>query len=78
MVVFGTGGIGLNAIMAAALVGGNPVIGMDINASRRDLALAFGATHVIDPAAGGACARKSTQSRQRALMSPSKRQEIPL
>jgi S-(hydroxymethyl)glutathione dehydrogenase / alcohol dehydrogenase len=52
VVVFGTGGIGLNAIMAAALVGGNPVIGVDINASRRDLAPAFGATHVIDPAAG--------------------------
>jgi S-(hydroxymethyl)glutathione dehydrogenase/alcohol dehydrogenase len=52
VVVFGTGGVGLNAIMAAALVGGNPVIGVDINASRRDLALAFGATHVVDPAAG--------------------------
>jgi S-(hydroxymethyl)glutathione dehydrogenase/alcohol dehydrogenase len=52
VVVFGTGGIGLNAIMAAAHVGGNPVIGVDINAARRDLALAFGATHVIDPAAG--------------------------
>jgi S-(hydroxymethyl)glutathione dehydrogenase/alcohol dehydrogenase len=52
VVVFGTGGIGLNAIMAAALVGGNPVIGVDVNASRRDLAMAFGATHVVDPAAG--------------------------
>jgi len=57
VVVFGTGGIGLNAIMAAALVGGNPIIGVDINASRRDLALAFGATHVVDPAAGGARAQ---------------------
>jgi S-(hydroxymethyl)glutathione dehydrogenase/alcohol dehydrogenase len=52
VVVFGTGGIGLNATMAAALVGGNPVIGVDLNASRRNLALAFGATHVIDPAGG--------------------------
>jgi S-(hydroxymethyl)glutathione dehydrogenase/alcohol dehydrogenase len=52
VVVYGTGGIGLNAIMASALVGGTPVIGVDLNAARRDLARAFGATHVIDPAAG--------------------------
>lgn len=52
VVIFGTGGIGLNAVMAAALVGANPVIGVDLRASRRDLARAFGATHVIDPAAG--------------------------
>jgi S-(hydroxymethyl)glutathione dehydrogenase / alcohol dehydrogenase len=52
VVVFGTGGIGLNAIMAAALAGANPIIGVDLKASRRDLALMFGATHVIDPAAG--------------------------
>lgn len=50
--VFGTGGIGINAVMAAALAGGIPVIGIDLKASRRDLALAFGATHVIDPSQG--------------------------
>tara|TARA_R110002110_G_scaffold405945_1_gene625396 strand:- start:6469 stop:7509 length:1041 start_codon:yes stop_codon:yes gene_type:complete len=50
--VFGTGGVGLNACMAAAFSGGIPVIGVDPVASRRELALAFGATHVIDPAAG--------------------------
>ncbi|GIL00701.1 MAG: dehydrogenase [Alphaproteobacteria bacterium] len=48
--VFGTGGIGLNAVMAAAIAGAAPVIGIDLRASRRDLAKAFGATHVIDPA----------------------------
>jgi S-(hydroxymethyl)glutathione dehydrogenase/alcohol dehydrogenase len=52
VVVFGTGGIGLSAVMAAALAGANPVIGVDLKASRRELARAFGATHVIDPAAG--------------------------
>jgi len=52
VVVYGNGGIGLNAIMASALVGGGPVIGVDLNPSRRELARAFGATHVIDPAAG--------------------------
>jgi len=47
--VFGTGGIGLNAVMAAALVGAMPVIGVDPNPTRRALAKIYGATHVIDP-----------------------------
>ena len=55
--VFGTGGIGLNAIMAAALAGANPVIGIDLKESRRALAKTFGATHVIDPAAGDVAAQ---------------------
>jgi S-(hydroxymethyl)glutathione dehydrogenase/alcohol dehydrogenase len=50
--VFGTGGIGLNALMAAALAGAMPVIGIDPNPARRALAKVFGATHVIDPSAG--------------------------
>ncbi|WP_315738902.1 MULTISPECIES: zinc-binding dehydrogenase [unclassified Bradyrhizobium] len=49
--VFGTGGIGLNALMAAALAGAMPVIGIDPNPTRRALAHIYGATHVID--AGG-------------------------
>jgi S-(hydroxymethyl)glutathione dehydrogenase / alcohol dehydrogenase len=47
--IFGTGGIGLNACMAAAFSGGSPVIGIDPSAARRDLAKRYGATHVIDP-----------------------------
>jgi S-(hydroxymethyl)glutathione dehydrogenase / alcohol dehydrogenase len=50
--VFGTGGIGLNAVMAAAMAGASPVIGVDLKDSRRELAQKFGATHVVDPAAG--------------------------
>jgi S-(hydroxymethyl)glutathione dehydrogenase / alcohol dehydrogenase len=50
--IFGTGGIGLNACMAAAFAGGTPVIGIDPSPARRDLARRFGASHVIDPAAG--------------------------
>ncbi|MGY4307323.1 S-(hydroxymethyl)glutathione dehydrogenase/alcohol dehydrogenase [Bradyrhizobium sp. USDA 4369] len=46
--VFGTGGIGLNALMAAALAGAMPVIGIDPNPTRRALAQIYGATHVID------------------------------
>jgi S-(hydroxymethyl)glutathione dehydrogenase/alcohol dehydrogenase len=52
VVVFGTGGIGLNACMAASLAGAVPVIGVDPNPERRALAEAYGATHTIDPAAG--------------------------
>lgn len=50
--IFGTGGVGLNACMAAAFSGGWPVIGVDPNPARRELALKFGCTHVVDPADG--------------------------
>jgi S-(hydroxymethyl)glutathione dehydrogenase/alcohol dehydrogenase len=49
--VFGSGGVGLHAVMAAALVGAMPVIAIDPNPTRRALAPLYGATHVIDPAA---------------------------
>ena len=48
--VFGTGGIGLNSLMAASLAGAMPVIGIDPNPTRRALAQVYGATHVIDAA----------------------------
>jgi S-(hydroxymethyl)glutathione dehydrogenase/alcohol dehydrogenase len=47
--VFGTGGVGLHAVMAAALVGAMPVIAVDPKPTRRALAPLYGATHVIDP-----------------------------
>ncbi len=47
--VFGTGGIGLNACLAAAFVGAMPVIGIDPHPARRELARRCGATHVLDP-----------------------------
>ncbi|HZQ84596.1 MAG TPA: Zn-dependent alcohol dehydrogenase [Acidimicrobiales bacterium] len=50
--VIGCGGIGLNAIQAAAIVGAGRVIAIDMVASKRDLALEFGATDVIDASAG--------------------------
>jgi S-(hydroxymethyl)glutathione dehydrogenase/alcohol dehydrogenase len=55
--IFGTGGIGLNAVMAAAFAGATPIIGIDTAAPRRDLAKRYGATHVIDPAAGDVVAQ---------------------
>ncbi|QPH52609.1 zinc-binding dehydrogenase [Pontivivens ytuae] len=47
--VFGTGGVGLNAVMAAAFSGATPVIGIDPSPARRELAITYGATHVLDP-----------------------------
>ena len=46
--IFGTGAVGLAAVMAAKIVGANPVIGVDINPMRLKLALELGATHVVD------------------------------
>ena len=47
--VFGTGALGLSAIMAAQVAGCRIVIGVDINSDRLDLARSLGATHTINP-----------------------------
>ncbi len=46
--VFGTGSVGLSAVMAARLVGAGPIIGVDLKSNRLRLALELGATHAID------------------------------
>jgi S-(hydroxymethyl)glutathione dehydrogenase/alcohol dehydrogenase len=49
VVVFGLGGIGLNVIQGARLVGADKVIGIDINPKREALGRRFGMTHFINP-----------------------------
>lgn len=49
VVVFGLGGIGLNVIQGAKLVGANRIIGVDINPQRRALAEKFGMTDFVNP-----------------------------
>jgi len=49
VVVFGLGGIGLNVIQGARLVGANKIIGVDINPKRKALAEQFGMTHFVNP-----------------------------
>ena len=49
VVVFGLGGIGLNVIQGARLVGAARIIGIDINPAREDLGRKFGMTDFIDP-----------------------------
>ena len=46
--VFGCGGIGLNAIRFAAIRNSNPVIAVDLEESKKQIALDFGATHFIN------------------------------
>ena len=54
VVVFGLGGIGLNVIQGARLVGANKIIGVDINPARRAIAEQFGMTHFVNPSEVGA------------------------
>jgi S-(hydroxymethyl)glutathione dehydrogenase/alcohol dehydrogenase len=49
VVVFGLGGIGLNVIQGAKLVGADMIVGVDINPNRRELAQKFGMTHFVNP-----------------------------
>ena len=46
--VFGLGGIGLNVIQGARLVGADKIIGVDINPARRAMAEQFGMTDFVD------------------------------
>jgi len=49
VVVFGLGGIGLNVIQGARLVGADMIIGVDLNAGKKELAEKFGMTHFVNP-----------------------------
>jgi S-(hydroxymethyl)glutathione dehydrogenase/alcohol dehydrogenase len=49
VVVFGLGGIGLNVIQGARMVGADKIVGIDINESKTALAKQFGMTDFINP-----------------------------
>jgi len=49
VVVFGLGGIGLNVVQGARLVGANKIIGVDLNPARKALGEKFGMTHFVNP-----------------------------
>ena len=50
VVVFGLGGIGLNVVQGARMVGANMIVGVDLNPAREALARKFGLTHFVNPA----------------------------
>ena len=56
LVVFGAGGVGLSAVMAASASGVDTVIAVDPVASRRRLAVELGASATIDPGSEDAVA----------------------
>ncbi len=49
VVVFGLGGIGLNVIQGAKMVGADKIIGVDINPAKQQIAEQFGMTHFVNP-----------------------------
>src|SRR5262250_1786583 len=49
VVVFGLGGIGLNVVQGARMVGANMIIGVDLNPAREALGRKFGLTHFVNP-----------------------------
>jgi aryl-alcohol dehydrogenase len=48
LAVFGTGSVGLAAVMAGRIAGADPIIGVDIHPKRLALARELGATHGVD------------------------------
>ena len=48
--IFGAGGVGLSAVMAAAIAGCSPIIAVDVRPGRLALAQELGATHAVDAA----------------------------
>ena len=49
VVVFGLGGIGLNVIQGAKMVGADKIVGVDLNPSKREWGEKFGMTHFVNP-----------------------------
>lgn len=57
IVVYGTGAVGMSAVLAAVASRTSTIVAVDINPARLDLALALGATHAVDGAASDAAER---------------------
>ncbi len=71
VVVFGLGGIGLNVIQGARMVGADKIIGIDLNPAKAEMAKKFGMTHFINPmrsAATRSCRRSSISPGRRRLL----------
>jgi aryl-alcohol dehydrogenase len=51
LAVFGTGAVGLAAVMAARVAGCGTIVAVDLNKDRLDIAVELGATHAVDAGA---------------------------
>ena len=52
--IFGVGGVGLSAVVAAAVVKANPIIAVDLDNEKLEFARRFGATHLVNAGDGDA------------------------
>lgn len=52
VVVVGAGGVGLNAVQTASLLGAHPIVAVDVSAEKLPVAKGFGATHALDASRG--------------------------
>jgi Zn-dependent alcohol dehydrogenase len=64
VVVVGAGGVGLNAIQGAAIVGAEVVIAIDLADEKLEIAKGFGATHVATPDNAREVIREATGGRK--------------
>lgn len=46
--IFGVGGVGLSAVVAAKAIGADPIIAIDVNDEKLEFAKKFGATHTVN------------------------------
>lgn len=58
--VVGLGGVGMAAVICAAALGVNEIVGIDLQASKREMALARGATSVMSPTEAEASGKRFT------------------
>jgi S-(hydroxymethyl)glutathione dehydrogenase / alcohol dehydrogenase len=58
-VVIGCGGVGLQVVAALALAGADPIVAVDLDAAKLELALARGATHAVESGSATTGARVS-------------------
>jgi S-(hydroxymethyl)glutathione dehydrogenase/alcohol dehydrogenase len=54
--VVGCGGVGLNVVQGARIAGASPIVAVDTNPRKLDLARRLGATHAVEPGEGGGVA----------------------
>lgn len=54
IVVYGAGGVGLCSVMGAHLVGADPIVAVDVDEGKLDLARRLGATHVVNSSSADA------------------------
>ncbi|HPF26677.1 MAG TPA: NAD(P)-dependent alcohol dehydrogenase [Steroidobacteraceae bacterium] len=69
VVVFGTGTVGLAAVMAARIAGAATIVAVDVNPERLELARSLGATAAIDAREGDVAARVRSLTRGGAMYS---------